>query len=95
MSDKLEDLDAKDGSLKGLGSSRHFSYFAAEAGSGEERWHHTSADFHKDIEGEGAQLSLRPQNDYRCVLQEGEAGGKARMDKCCREQHDHLAVQTS
>eukprot|EP00983_Pelagomonas_calceolata_P031429 985843-Pelagomonas_calceolata.AAC.2 len=47
----LEDVLSREGAAgkAGLDSSRHFSYYALEGGSGTERWHHTSEDFHKDL----------------------------------------------
>eukprot|EP00798_Chlamydomonas_sp_ICE-L_P026251 gene26251-17351_t len=50
-------------SHKGLDSSRTFRYFAAEAESGDQRWHHTSTDFHKDLEEEARELI--PQHDFQ------------------------------
>ena len=60
----LDDLDASDGALRGLGAARHFSYYAAEAASGEERWHHTPLDFRRELSDDDR---LRPQNQVKWV----------------------------
>jgi hypothetical protein len=36
----LEDIDAKDGSARGVDTSRHFSYYAFEGKTGVLRWKH-------------------------------------------------------
>mmetsp|Transcript_21460 Transcript_21460/g.51195 ORF Transcript_21460/g.51195 Transcript_21460/m.51195 type:complete len:700 (-) Transcript_21460:224-2323(-) len=56
-----EDLDEMFKS--GVDTSRHFSYYAFEGGSGIQRWSHKSTDFHRDA----AELAeaLIPQHNYR------------------------------
>ena len=39
------------------------SYYALEGGAGEERWHHTSGDFHRDLTDLASEL--QPQNNYK------------------------------
>eukprot|EP00195_Chlamydomonas_chlamydogama_P008599 CAMPEP_0202890806 /NCGR_PEP_ID=MMETSP1392-20130828/1099_1 /ASSEMBLY_ACC=CAM_ASM_000868 /TAXON_ID=225041 /ORGANISM="Chlamydomonas chlamydogama, Strain SAG 11-48b" /LENGTH=667 /DNA_ID=CAMNT_0049574447 /DNA_START=241 /DNA_END=2241 /DNA_ORIENTATION=+ len=83
--DKLEDLDAGD-PLSGLDASRHFSYYAFEGGSGDERWHHSGADFHKDLEDLAGEL--RPQNDFRLDAEKLE--GRHFGEASCRDYRESV-----
>eukprot|EP00798_Chlamydomonas_sp_ICE-L_P012029 gene12029-15131_t len=66
--------------------SRHFSYFAAEAESGDQRWHHTSTDFHKDLEEEARELI--PQHDFRLDAEKLE--GRHFGESSCRDYRNSL-----
>ncbi|KAG1681506.1 hypothetical protein FOA52_014012 [Chlamydomonas sp. UWO 241] len=76
--DDLEDVEEGGG---GASVTRHFTYYALEGGRGEERWHHTPADFHRDLETLAGEL--QPQHNYKLDAEvvEGRHFGEA----SCRE----------
>lgn len=84
----LEDVLSREGAAgkAGLDSSRHFSYYALEGGSGTERWHHTSEDFHKDLPELAVQV--RPQHDFRLEAEEVE--GRHFGEASCRDYRESI-----
>lgn len=56
---------AAGGGKTGADSSRHFSYFAFDGGSGQPRWSHTTSSFHRPEEVEAAAEEVTPQHSYR------------------------------
>lgn len=65
---------------QGVDTSRHFSMYAFEGGSGDAVWQHASGAFRSGDLEDSAQ-ELRPQDDYRCVRLCGVPHCPARC--CC------------
>jgi hypothetical protein len=79
---KLEDATEKlkgAGSVAGVDSSRHFSYYAYEGATGAYLWSHTSTAFKKDLEEDADEL--QPQHNFRWGC-EGVCGGCGSVAVC-------------
>lgn len=73
-------------SLRGLDVSRHFNYHGLEGATGQERWHHTATDFHKDLPELAS--GLMPQNDYRLDAEKLE--GRHFGEASCRQYRESI-----
>lgn len=82
---ELKDLD-KDAAVKGVATSRHFSYVSFEGGKGDERWEHKSEDFHKNLDE--VQDQTRPQMNYRLEAEALE--GRHYGELSCRDYRDSI-----
>ena len=80
--DKLEDVEGG----ASADTTRHFSYYAMEGGSGHERWHHSSSDFHHDLESLAAEN--QPQNNYK--LEADKAESRHFGEASCRDYRESV-----
>ncbi|XP_024542548.1 uncharacterized protein LOC9648148 [Selaginella moellendorffii] len=73
--------DAKEGSEDvNAGKTHHFSYYAFAGMTGERRWEHKSADFHRDL---SSAAELTPQHNYR--LDAASLQGRQLDEVHCRD----------
>lgn len=70
----------------GTAASRHFNYYALEGGKGEERWHHESQDFHRDLVDLAGEM--QPQSHYKLEAEKLE--GRHFGEASCRDYRESV-----